>query len=102
MNYTPAQPTFEQMRDGILQAVTDSTHACLVWDAFADFGVGVGAKGVGQGSKAVITPSETLPSECVAVPYAEGQPHDGCPSPLSGIPSTLARHPSLPPWCDLP
>ena len=69
MNFTPAQPSYEQMRDGILQAVTDSTHACLVWDAFADFGVGVGAKGVGQGSKkAVITPSKALPSECVAVP----------------------------------
>jgi extracellular elastinolytic metalloproteinase len=68
MNFTPAQPSYEQMRDGILQAVTDSTHACLVWDAFADFGVGVGAKGVAQGSKAVITPSKALPSECVAVP----------------------------------
>ena len=69
MNFTPEQPSYEQMRDGILQAVTDSTHACLVWDAFADFGVGVGAKGVAQGSKkAVITPSTALPSQCVAVP----------------------------------
>jgi hypothetical protein len=68
MNFTPAQPSYEEMRDGILQAVTDSTHACLVWDAFADFGVGVGAKGVARGPKAIITPSTVLPSECVAIP----------------------------------
>jgi hypothetical protein len=68
MNFTPAQPTYEQMRDGILQAVTDSTQACLVWDAFADFGVGVGATGVARGSSVTITPSTALPSQCVAVP----------------------------------
>ena len=46
MNFTPATPTFEKMRDGILQAVALTTPGdeCLVWDAFADFGVGNGAK----------------------------------------------------------
>ena len=40
MNYTPATPKFEQMRDGILQAVAASPtpgDECLVWDAFARF-----------------------------------------------------------------
>ncbi len=47
MNFTPMTPKFENMRDGILQAVAASTtpeDKCLVWDAFADFGVGVGAQ----------------------------------------------------------
>jgi extracellular elastinolytic metalloproteinase len=68
MNFTPAQPTFEQMRDGILQAVATTQEECLVWDAFADFGVGVGAQGVARGSSVVITPSTDLPASCQAIP----------------------------------
>jgi hypothetical protein len=47
MNYTPAGPAFEDMRDGILQsvAINNPSHECLVWQAFAQYGVGVGAKG---------------------------------------------------------
>ena len=45
MNYTPAGPAYEDMRDGILSAVTDPAHECLVWQAFAKFGIGVGADG---------------------------------------------------------
>ena len=45
MNYTPARPAYEDMRDGILQAVTDPAHKCLVWKAFAKFGIGQGANG---------------------------------------------------------
>jgi extracellular elastinolytic metalloproteinase len=53
MNYTPAAPKFEDTHDGILASIdsdasltaSDRTRrSCLVWDAFADFGVGVGAK----------------------------------------------------------
>jgi extracellular elastinolytic metalloproteinase len=36
MNYTPAQPTFEQMRDGILASVANGGNPadeCLVWQA---------------------------------------------------------------------
>lgn len=45
MNYTPSSPRFEDMRDGILASVaaTGSGHECLVWQAFARYGVGVGA-----------------------------------------------------------
>jgi extracellular elastinolytic metalloproteinase len=45
MNYTPARPAYEDMRDGILAAITDPAHECLVWTAFARFGIGVGANG---------------------------------------------------------
>ncbi len=45
MNYTPAQPAYEDMRDGILAAVPTQAQDCIVWDAFAQFGIGQGADG---------------------------------------------------------
>ncbi len=68
MNYTPAHPTYEQMRDGVLQAVAAAPDAagddCLVWQGFAQFGVGVGAKGAARGSSVKITESFVLPAAC--------------------------------------
>ncbi len=72
MNYTPAHPAFEDMRDGILTAAgnagADQTTQCLIWEAFANYGVGVGASGTARGSKVVITESKTLPAGCTAIP----------------------------------
>ena len=45
MNYTPARPAYEDMRDGILAAVPTQTQDCIVWNAFSQFGIGVGADG---------------------------------------------------------
>lgn len=45
MNYTPANPEFEEMRDGILAAIPTQAEECLVWDAFASMGIGVNATG---------------------------------------------------------
>lgn len=66
MNFTPAGPAFEDMRDGILQSVASSGsgHECLIWQAFAQYGVGVGAKGVARGKKDVVTESFELPLTC--------------------------------------
>ena len=68
MNFTPPAPTYEQMRDGILTSVTtapdDPGDECLVWSAFAQFGVGVGASGIARGSSAVITESFDVPAAC--------------------------------------
>ena len=66
MNFTPAGPAFEDMRDGILTSVLNNnpSHECLVWQAFAQYGVGVGAKGKVQGSRVVVTESFALPSQC--------------------------------------
>lgn len=67
MNYTPAGPAYEDMRDGILASVaagstpSDCQH---VWAAFAHYGVGVGAKGAVRGNKVVITESKTAPATC--------------------------------------
>jgi len=50
MNYTPSTPAYEDMRNGMLQAIantTGSTTDCgLVWQAFSQFGIGQGATGV--------------------------------------------------------
>jgi len=71
MNYTPAQPTYEQMRDGILASVANgatSADECLVWEAFAEFGVGVNAIGLAKGqTKAVALESFQLPASCQTV-----------------------------------
>jgi len=71
MNFTPAGPTFEQMRDGILESVSNSAHSerdCLVWRAFAKYGVGVGATGEvtghGPNTAVIITESFDVPSAC--------------------------------------
>lgn len=67
MNFTPAGPAFEDMRDGILQsvAINNPTRECVVWQAFAAYGVGVGAQGRTRGSRVVVTESTTLPSQCI-------------------------------------
>ncbi|MGE3179560.1 MAG: M36 family metallopeptidase [Vicinamibacterales bacterium] len=71
MNFTPAGPYFEDMRDGILEAIplTEPEARCLVWDAFADYGVGVGARATVRGkTRVTITESTTMPPECAATP----------------------------------
>jgi hypothetical protein len=68
MNYTPSTPAYEDMRDGILAAVSNGptpSDCSLVWQAFAQFGVGVGAHGAVNGDGSVsITPSFTTPGTC--------------------------------------
>nr|MDQ3281017.1 M36 family metallopeptidase [Acidobacteriota bacterium] len=66
MNYTPAKPTYEQMRDGVLQATAGTDRQCMVWTAYAKFGVGQGAKGVvNADGTATVTESFTNPLPCV-------------------------------------
>ncbi len=67
MNFTPATPAFEDMRDGILQSVANSGSGdeCLIWQAFAAYGVGVGAQGVVSHQGVVtVTESFDLPAQC--------------------------------------
>lgn len=68
MNYTPSGPTFEQMRDGILQSIANAPIAsgddCRVWRAFARYGVGVGAKAVVRRNSLTITESFAVPASC--------------------------------------
>jgi extracellular elastinolytic metalloproteinase len=56
MNFTPANPNFEEMRDGILASVGSDTARCnMVWQAFAEGGVGVGATSVVHGPAITVT-----------------------------------------------
>ena len=65
MNYTPSTPTFEHMRDGILTSVTNPQDECKVWEAFAHFGVGVGAKAtVSRRGTWTIAESFLMPANC--------------------------------------
>jgi hypothetical protein len=71
MNFTPATPAFEDMRNGMLDAIStsaalDANAQCvLVWNAFAKYGIGVGAKGtVSRRGTVTITPSTTAGTSC--------------------------------------
>jgi extracellular elastinolytic metalloproteinase len=67
MNYTPAKPAYEDMRDGILAAVAAGSNPqdCVkVWDAFALRGVGLGATGTVRGSRVIVTESVDKPVTC--------------------------------------
>jgi hypothetical protein len=70
MNYTPSTPAYEDMRNGMLQAIANSTgdaRDCgLVWRAFSEFGIGQGAKGVVSGSTVTITESKVDPGNTCA------------------------------------
>src|SRR5262245_63735056 len=58
MNFTPVTPNFEMMRDGILASVDGDTSRCnMVWQAFAEAGVGVGATSKTTGSAITVTES---------------------------------------------
>ncbi len=71
MNYTPSAPAFENMRDGMLQALAtrtpapEPTRACLIWNGFAKYGIGVGAQGtVSRRGKVQVTESFAVPNTC--------------------------------------
>ena len=64
MNFTPANPNFEEMRDGILESVGSDTARCnMVWQAFAEGGVGVGATSEVHGPAITVTEDFT-PGVC--------------------------------------
>ena len=68
MNYTPSNPEYEEMRDGILAASPTSAQDCIVWDAFAQFGIGVNAAGTDSCGifrcTVSVTEDFTKPSTC--------------------------------------
>lgn len=69
MNHTPSRPAYEDMRDGILAAAPTLEEDCLVWDAFSDFGIGLGADGRETcffTCSITITESTSVPSSCSA------------------------------------
>jgi len=67
MNFTPAGPNFEEMRDGILDdqvATTNDARACLVWNSFAKYGVGVNATSTVSASGVAVREDFSKPAGC--------------------------------------
>ena len=67
MNYTPPTPAFENMRDGMLASVANGSspgHCSLIWQAFAQFGAGVGASATVSGSSVTVIESFAVPLSC--------------------------------------
>jgi hypothetical protein len=60
MNFTPAAPNYQQMRDGILAAT--ATNDCKVWTAFAQYGVGEGATSSISSGVITVNESFTIPA----------------------------------------
>jgi extracellular elastinolytic metalloproteinase len=77
MNFTPANPEMEEMRDGILAAMPTQAEDCVVWDAFSSFGIGVGA--VGTDSCNILGNCTISITESFAKPVACG----GTPAPYT-------------------
>ncbi len=72
---TACSPTFLDARDGIIAAVVDAQNTlgaedfCIVWQAFADFGLGVDASTPGSNSTSA-TNGFSVPVECQCSPRA--------------------------------
>lgn len=71
MNFTPSSPKFEDMRKGMLASIAasggaDAIARCtLVWQAFAQFGIGDGARGTVVNSTTLsIVPSNVARGDC--------------------------------------
>lgn len=71
MNFTPSSPKYEDMRKGMLASIAasggaDAIARCtLVWQAFAQFGIGDGARGTVVNSTTVtVQPSSLARSDC--------------------------------------
>ncbi|WP_031551845.1 M36 family metallopeptidase [Parvularcula oceani] len=63
LNNTVPGPDYMQMRDGLL-AASQGADDCLIWKAFAQFGMGQGASMRMSGSWPVISESRSVPSTC--------------------------------------
>jgi extracellular elastinolytic metalloproteinase len=67
MNFTPSKPSFEEMRQGILDgllAAGDDGRSCMVWNAFARYGAGVGSSATVSGGGATVNESFAVPPGC--------------------------------------
>lgn len=70
---TVCGPSFLDTRDAIIQAATDNyggVDVCLVWGAFADFGLGANASTPGPGSTSA-TNGFDLPASCASL-FSDG------------------------------
>jgi hypothetical protein len=69
MNFTPSRPQYEDMRDGLLASSPTAAQDCVIWNAFAQFGIGEGADGVEScrifTCSISVSESFTVPAACL-------------------------------------
>lgn len=103
LSFTALQPAFEDMRDGLLDAIDAysvwtpqerTDRQCLVWDSYAARGIGEGADGRlrrrGKRYRLTITESYTVPAACQGDP-----PPNQAPTAVASGPSTGTAGASL-------
>ena len=78
LKFTGCSPTFTDVRDGIIQAATNlhnGEDVCTLWQAFADFGLGVDAVSGGSNSTSP-TNGFKIPANCLPGPrMLSPEPH---------------------------
>ncbi len=88
MNFTPQRPAYEDMRNGILAATPTQEEDCLVWQAFAQFGIGEGANGNEScnffGCTIDITESFDVPGGVCGGPPTNTPPNVNITAPATG------------------
>jgi extracellular elastinolytic metalloproteinase len=88
MNFTPASPAYEDMRDGLLASSPTAAQDCLIWEAFAQFGIGEGALGTEScrifSCSVSITESFAVPSTCTGGGGGNTVPVVAISSPADG------------------
>ena len=84
---TACNPTFTDVRDGIVQAAIDNyggEDVCRVWEAFAAFGLGVDADGA-TGSSLAVTDGFAVPESCNGAIFFDGFESGGVASWSSSV-----------------
>lgn len=89
MNFTPSRPKYEHMRDGLLAASPTAAQDCIIWNAFAQFGIGEGAQGTESCniffcSSVSVTESFTVPAACAGGGGGNTPPVVAISSPADG------------------
>ena len=98
MNFTPAGPDYLDMRDGLL-AQAPADRDCLIWNAYAGYGLGEGAsfeiRTSGNPNRRIrITESFTVPSACdgSSPPPPPPPPGDASLADLTGTSESQGRN----------
>ena len=101
LSFTIGPPAFEEMRDGLLDAIATypawnqeqrDDRECLVWETYAARGIGEGANGelrrTGKRYRLRITVSDVVPAdECQGDPPANQAPTAVASGPSTGTPA---------------
>ena len=98
MNLTPANPTFVQARDGILQADlvdNNGVNHHQLWLAFAKRGLGLGASAPPSTTTVGVVEAYNVPDDLVVTPFADFNPIGSIGGPFSPPAQTYTLYNTL-------